>query len=68
VSRIITSDAFTIALQKAGVLRENDRYRKIVIVAEAGQALRIYSERFGDEDLLAVIMTLDGIEVRGGAP
>jgi hypothetical protein len=66
--RIITSNAFHDALVAAGVIRAEDGYRKIVIVAEAHDAVMIYAERFGDERLLGVAMTLDGIEVRYGEP
>jgi hypothetical protein len=61
--RRILSNALAATLAKAGVIEEPDDYHKIVIVLEAGEPVMIYAERFGDERLLNVALTLDGVEV-----
>jgi hypothetical protein len=66
--RIITSDAFHDALVAAGVIRAEDGYRRIVIDAQESRPVMIYAERFGDERLLSVVTTLEGVEVRYGQP
>jgi hypothetical protein len=66
--RRITARQFHDALAAAGVIRGNEFYRRIVIDAQTGQAVVIYAERYADERLLDVALTLDGIEVRHGEP
>jgi hypothetical protein len=66
--RIITTEKFWRALVDAGVFREDEKVRRIVIDAQAGDAVVMYVERWGDERLLDVALTLDGIEIRGGPP
>jgi hypothetical protein len=66
--RIITSNEFHDALVAAGVIRDEEHYRRIVIDAQEGRPVMIYAERHGDERLLGVAATLDGIEVRYGEP
>jgi hypothetical protein len=69
--RLITTKAFWRALVDAGVLREDETIRRIVIDAQAGPgpsdsgAVVMYIERWGDTRLLDVATTLDGIEIRG---
>lgn len=63
--RIITANAFHEALVAAGVIRGGEHYRRIVIDAHEGRPVAIYAERFADERLLDVALTLDGIEIRG---
>lgn len=36
---------------------------RVVIDLKAGQVARVYVEQFGDERLLSVVPTLDGIEI-----
>ncbi len=50
------------------MIRAEDGYRRIVIDAQESRPVMIYAERFGDERLLDVARTLDGIEVRYGQP
>jgi hypothetical protein len=66
--RVITSDQFHSALVAAGVIRQDESYRKIVIVADYRQPVMLYAERFGDDRLLGVATTLDGIQVTTGQP
>jgi hypothetical protein len=66
--RIITTETFWRALVDADVFREDEKIRRIVIDAQAGDAVVMYVERLGDERLLDVALTLDGIEIRGGTP
>jgi hypothetical protein len=63
--RHIMSDALWPALVKAGLFREDESVRRIVIDAQAGCAVVMYVEHWGDERLLDVATTLEGIEVRG---
>lgn len=64
---IITGDALWRALVNAGVFREygDEQIRRVVIDAEVRQPVIIYVERYGDERLLNVAPTLNGVEVRG---
>ncbi len=66
--RVITANAFHDALVAAGVIRAGEHYLRIVIDVQAGKAVIIHAERFGDERLLDVVRTLDGAEVRYGQP
>jgi hypothetical protein len=61
--RLITTEAFWRALVDAGVFREDESVRRIVIDAQAGEPLVMYVERWGDERLLQVATTLEGIEI-----
>jgi hypothetical protein len=61
---IITSDAFQKALIEAGVIRFEDRVRRVVIDATVNEATVMYVERFGDEKLLEVVPALVGVEIR----
>lgn len=61
---LLTASAFHQALVDAGVIRDGECIRRIVIDARAGAAVKIHVERFGDTRLLDVVRTLDGIEVR----
>ena len=63
--RAIHANAFHKALVAAGVIREDESIRRIVIDAQAGAPVVMYVERYGDERLLDVALTLDGIEIRG---
>lgn len=64
--RLITASQFAEALIAAGVIESGDLVHRVVIDAKAGQAVKIYVERMGDERLLGVVFTLDGIEVTTG--
>lgn len=61
--RKITSREFGQALATAGIVRDIENVRRIVIDAEAGELLRLYVEYFGDERWLNVALALDGVEV-----
>jgi hypothetical protein len=65
--RIITAQKFWQALVDAGVFREDERIRRIVIDADPSRqaAVVMYVERWGDERLLDVALTLEGVEIRG---
>ena len=53
------------ALTDAGIIRENDYVRRVIIDINVTHAVVIYVERYGDERLLDVIRTLDGAVIRG---
>jgi hypothetical protein len=59
------SDGFWRALVAAGVFREDEFIRRIVIDVQVGEPVVMYVERDGDERLLDVALTLDGVEIRG---
>jgi hypothetical protein len=61
--RVITSANFHKALVAAGVVREDESLYRVVIDAKAGDIVRMYIERNGDERLLDVVPTLDGIRI-----
>lgn len=63
--RLISGDEFGKALVAAGVIDDYTRVRRVVIDAQAGHAVTIYVERFGDERLLNVVQTLEGVEIKG---
>lgn len=61
--RPITAEALHKALIDSGVIRDGERIRRIVIDAQAGNVVVIHVERFGDERLLDVVRSLEGVEV-----
>lgn len=64
--RLITVQAFWQAMVNAGVFREDESVRRVVIgVNPDNHAVVMYVERWGDERLLQVATTLDGVEIRG---
>lgn len=60
----IHSQKFLLALQEAGILGDHQYVRRVVIDASVDSAVVMYVERYGDERLLAVATTLDGVEIR----
>jgi hypothetical protein len=56
------------ALTEAGIIRENDYVRRVIIDINVTDAVVIHVERYGDERLLDLVRTLDGAEVRTGTP
>ena len=55
---IIVSDVVLDALVDAGVIRREDRARRVVIDVQAGHAIAVHVERVGDQKLLNVIPAL----------
>lgn len=62
--RRITARKFLQALTDAGIIQPGDYARRVVIDAEIGAAVVVHVERYGDERLLSIVRTLDGVEVR----
>lgn len=62
--RRVTSDAWFKSLIAADVFRDGESVRRVVIDAQAGEAIVIYVERFGDTRLIEVAPMLTGIEIR----
>lgn len=62
--RVISSYDWWQALVVAGVFRDDEMIRRVVIDAEAGGTVIIHVERFGDDRLLEVARTLEGVEIR----
>lgn len=62
---VITAVRFAQALAAAGVIDDDGAVRRVVIDAEAGCVVRVYVERYGDERLLKIAHTLDGVEISG---
>jgi len=52
------------ALKEAGIVRDGDYVRRVVIDISAGCAVVVHVERYGDERLLDLVRTLDGTEIR----
>jgi hypothetical protein len=63
--RAIMSEALWPAFVKAGLFPDDGSVRRVVIDVQAGHAVVMYVEMWGDDRLLDVIPTLEGIEVRG---
>ena len=61
--RVIASEAFAKALADAGIIPDLDRVARIVIYAQAGHVLVMHVQYFGDERLLKVAQSLEGIEI-----
>jgi hypothetical protein len=52
------------ALKEAGIVRDGDYVRRVVIDINTDCGVVVHVERYGDERLLDLIRTLDGIEIR----
>lgn len=68
--QIITSNEMARALADAGVIESLDTCRRIVIDIGGPDGcpvnpVMIYVERFGDDRLLQVAQTLEGVEISG---
>jgi len=61
----IKADLFLQALCDAGIIQREDAVRRVVIDATIGHAIVVYVECFGDDRLLNVATTLDGVEIKG---
>lgn len=51
------------ALKEAGIVRDGDNVRRVIIDIQADCAVIVHVERIGDERLLNVVRTLEGIEI-----
>lgn len=68
MNRII-GKRFIDALLAAGIVHKEDHVTRIVIDATADSVVKFYVERQGDERLLSVATTLEGIAItRDGDP
>jgi hypothetical protein len=63
IHRPIHARQFHNALVEAGVIRDGENIRRVVIDAQAQHAVVMYVERWGDDRLLDVVPTLEGIEI-----
>jgi len=61
---VIHGTKFIAALLESGVITKDERVRRIVIDADATNAVVMYVERYGDSRLLEVIPALTGVEIR----
>jgi hypothetical protein len=52
------------ALKEAGIIRDGDYVRRVIIDINVSCAVVVHVERYGDERLLDLVRTLDGIEIR----
>jgi hypothetical protein len=52
------------ALKQAGIIRDGDYVRRVVIDINVDSAVIVHVERYGDERLLNVVQMLDGVEIR----
>jgi hypothetical protein len=53
------------ALRDAGVIRDGDYVRRVIIDIDVNAAVVVYIERYGDTRLLDLIPVLGGAEIRG---
>jgi hypothetical protein len=63
--KAIFSDALWRPLIDAGVISEDQTVRRVVIDIQASEPVVVYVEQYGDERLLQVAQTLEGVEIRG---
>lgn len=52
------------ALTEAGIIRNGDYVRRVIIDIAVDNAVVVHVERYGDTRLLNLVRTLDGIEIR----
>ena len=62
--RRIHSRHLLAALKDAGIIRDGDYVRRVVIDIQVEHAVVVHVERYGDERLLDVVRLLDGIEIK----
>ena len=60
----ITGPAFIQALQDAGILNPDDRIRRVVIDARHTHVVVMHIELAGDQGLLTVVPSLEGVKVQ----
>lgn len=58
---LMISDKFMRALEEIGIADQNTR--RVVIDFQCGHIPIVYIERYGDDKLLKVMQTLDGVEI-----
>jgi hypothetical protein len=63
--RPITTKQLYHAFVEAGIFQPGEPVKRFVIDADASNAVKLYVERWGDERLLKVALTLEGIEIQG---
>lgn len=63
VPKLVRGLKFMEALVAAGVIRHEDRVRRVVIDVPVDGPVVVYAERYGDERLLDVATTLEGVQV-----
>ena len=51
------------ALTRAGILRDGEYVRRVVIDIEVGSAVVVHVERFGDERLLELTKDFEGVHI-----
>jgi hypothetical protein len=61
--RFIAAEAFARALADVGIIQDPERIARIVIDVQAGCAVVMHVQHLGDERLLKVAQSLEGIEV-----
>jgi hypothetical protein len=54
------------ALKDAGIVRDGDYVRRVIIDINVDLPVVVYVERYGDERLLDLVRTLDGAEIHTG--
>jgi hypothetical protein len=64
----VTADALFEAMRDAGILRTEDKIRRIIIDIAAGKIVVMHIERYADRRLLEVVSLLGGAEIRTAEP
>lgn len=62
--RLITGEQFAAYLEQAGIIRPEDRVRRVVIDAQVGAAVQLFIERFGDDRMIQLATSLQGTTMR----
>lgn len=60
---LVLATAILAAMEDAGIIRREDRVRRVVIDLPVGEVATIHVERVGDQKLLNVIPSLAGVEI-----
>jgi hypothetical protein len=53
------------ALCQAGIIREGDHVRRVIIDIDVSQPVVVYVEKYGDTRTLDLVPVLGGAEIRG---
>ena len=62
--KVIIGRALIQALREASILGEDDKVSRVVIDIPTREPVIVYVERYGDERLLQVAQTLEGVQIR----
>lgn len=64
MTKILLGHRFVQALAAAGIIPDASRVRRVVIDAQVNNVMVMHVELYGDERILDVVPTLEGVEIR----